>query len=539
MITPSFFSTDPLVGAHINRYRQMLSGGVPVSLSQFINTYLQMKPLLHNLAESSDFDLSAIRYSATRLPEKIYQIKKVIISQNQNDFDNNGVEHDLKNIVESKNRRRLMFYDAGHQTLSCVINSDSDIDDLINLLLIYLVECRKIKKNLANPKILTPLSEIFFSEFVEMQNYFLANDFDPQIQLYPTPESVYISNCHQWWQEQAAQSRFLNLDHCPVYFVSSNSHSLINIIGGYINSKQNFIFDFIAHHHADIYQQWFSSKVEKNLYQVNDFLYYLSNEFLSDNPEYLNDKKSYETKLGVIELSNVSNFPVNTQIIPLKSLALSAHLDTNLTIPNRDKILNSSAVIVNVQYPLGIAAKYLLSEIIEYFTKMIGIYIIGKAAILNGSVGDIQIPDIVTDEITNNIYKFNNIFDHFFPFTANISQVLTHQKGACVYGTLLENKKQIENYRSSGFNIIEMESSNYLTALVENYILNKNAVSRSFYYSIDKLPVDFGIINYASDNPLTQNLGHESYEFKSIETTYLPTLTVLQRIINLETGVTP
>lgn len=537
MTPSSFFSTDPLVGVHINHYRKLLSSGEPVSLSQFVNTYLQMKPLLHNLAPSPDIDLPALKYSATRLPGKIYKITKVIISQNQNDFDKNGIEHGLKNIVESKNRRRLMFYDQARQTLSCVINSDSDIDDLINLLLIYAIEYQKIKKNLTNPVKLTPLSAIFSSEWPEIKSYLLTADFNPQIQLYPTSEPVYIANCHHWWHSQAAQSRFLNLNQSPVYFVSSNSHSLINIIGGYINSKQNYIFDFIAHHHADIYQQWFDSKVKKNLYQVNDFLYYLSNEFLSDNPEYVNEKKNYETKLGVIELSKFSDFPVDTQIIPLKSLALSSNLDPNLIISDRAKILNSSAIIVNVQYPLGIAAKYLLNEMIGYFAKIIGVYIIGKAAILNGSVGDIQIPDIVADEITNNIYKFDNIFNDFFPFTANISKILTHQKAACVYGTLLENQKQINNYRNSGFNIIEMESSNYLTALVENFMLNKTPVSRSFYYNIDKLPLDFGIINYASDNPITENLSHETYKFKSIETTYLPTLTVLQRIINLETGV--
>jgi hypothetical protein len=151
MSIPSFFSTETLVGTHINHYRRMLAGGQPVSLSLFIDTYLLMKPLLHNLASSPEPDLPAFRYSATRLPDQIYLVKKVIISQNQTDFDNNGVEHGIKNIVNSKNRRRLMFYDPNHQSLCCLINSDSDIDDLINLLLIYMVECRKIKRNLTTP----------------------------------------------------------------------------------------------------------------------------------------------------------------------------------------------------------------------------------------------------------------------------------------------------------------------------------------------------------------------------------------------------
>ena len=276
-----------------------------------------MQPLLHNLASSSEFDLPALKYSANRLPEIINLVKKVIISQNQSDFDNHDVFHDIGNMVVSKNRRRLMFYDPGVRTLCCVINSDSDIDDLINLLLIYQVESRKIKNSLITPEYLISLS---------------GQTFDPDILLYPTSESNYLINCQRWWYGQAAKTGFLGLNKTPVYFVSSNSHSLINIIGGYINSKQNYIFDYIASHHADIYRQWFDSKVEKNLYQVNDFLYYLSGEFLKENPEYINEKKAYEKSLGLIELNNLSDFPVNTQIIPLKSLVMSKNLDANLTI---------------------------------------------------------------------------------------------------------------------------------------------------------------------------------------------------------------
>jgi hypothetical protein len=532
----SFSSSESQVGAHINHYRRSLSSGQPTILSSFVDTYLQMKPLLHNLAAADDFDLPALRYAVTRLPPQTFKIKKIIITQSLDDFDKCSLAHDRKNIVTTQNRRRLMFYDDTNQVLGCLLNSDSDIDDLVNLLLIYLVEIRKIKRCLSSPEKLKPLAEIFPSELSELSDYLSVNNFNPQIQLFPPAEDIFVANCHRWWQQEAAQSLYLNLNRAPVYFVSSNSHSLINIVGGFINQKQNYLFDYLAHHRPDIYDQWFNSKVEHHRYQVNDFLYYLSAVFLKDNPEYLNAKKLYEKNLGVIKLNNLSYFPVDIQIIPVKSLAVSPALDPDLKITNRQKLSTSSAVIVNVEYPLGVAAKYLLNEIIHYFDTLKSVYIIGKAAILNGTVGDIQIPEIISDEISNNIFKFNNVFDDFFPFKTSVSQVLTHQKAACVYGTLLENQNQITNYQETGFNIIEMESSHYLTALVENYLQKSEPISHSVYYHLDNLPLDLGIINYASDNPLTQNLGHESLAFQSIETTYLPSLTVLQRIIDLETS---
>ena len=68
-----------------------------------------------------------------------------------------------------------------------------------------------------------------------------------------------------------------------------------------------------------------------------------------------------------------------------------------------------------------------------------------------------------------------------------------------------------------------MESGHYLHALDEYY---KN--------NLINLPLELGIINYASDNPLVENLTKESLALRSIESTYLPSLTILQRIIDLE-----
>lgn len=532
----TFFSTDPLIGAHLNHYRQTLNLGKPVFLSQFVDTYLQMKPLLHSLAGSNDFDLPAFRYAVTRLPESTYKIKKIFIGQNISDLEKYAVKTSRQYLVGTPNRRRIMYYDDSNQVLGCLINSDSDIDDLINLLLIYLIEIRKIKINLNNIEENKELPALFSSQWSELLAYLSANNFDPEIQLLPLNQAAFTANCHLWWQNQISSSLYLNLNQTPVYFVSSNSHSLVNIVGGFINQKQNYLFDYIAHHHPDIYTQWFNSKTEHNRYQNNDFLYYLSNVFLKNKPEYFQEKLLYEKSLGVVEINNLGNFPINIQIIPIKAMALSPALDSNLKIKDRQKLLANPAVIVNVEYPLGIAAKYLLEEIINYFFNLKGVYIIGKAAILNGTTGDIQIPEIVSDEISNNIIKFPNIFNQFFPYTANVSHVFSHQKAVCVYGTLLENQNQINNYLQTGFNIIEMELSHYLSVLVQHFLLKNQPLSRGTYYHLDQLPVDLGVIYYASDNPLTKNLGHETIEFQNIETTYLPSLTILQRIIDLETS---
>jgi len=510
-------SSDSVISQHLKHYRELLSSSSEVLLSEVEDTYLQLKPLIHFHAADPEFDPDGFNYSSSRLPSNIYLTKKIIISS-KTDIDPSLFQIEKTKIVTAEKRRRLTYFDS-NGTLFVLINSYSDLDDLINGLLAYRIEYRKIKQQ-----------KLY--EYPEILNN-TNPEFNPVIQLLPINESDFIAQAKTWWLDNINHSLYFQLTQQPVYFVSSNTHSLANIIGGFLNLKQNYIFDYVAHNHTRIYDKWFKSKVAHNQTQINDFLYHLAQTFLTKNDQFVEEKAIYEKKLGIITLNALENLPIDAQIIPLKAISSSPNPDPNLAGLNLSHLGTSSGVIINIQYPLGMAAKYLLDAFFELFPQVRGVYIIGKAAILNGTVGDIQIPDVVLDETTNNVYQFNNIFNNSFPFKGVISQILTHQKSACVYGTLLENLNQIENYRKSNFNIIEMESGHYLASILEKFQL-KTPISQSFVYQLQPLPFDFGIINYASDNPLTENLSKESLNLSGIETTYLASLNVLSRIIELD-----
>lgn len=507
-MSDQFSSSDPVIGQFIRHYRQSLidsKGGV--LLSEFDSDYKALTPLIHSGVNSSSPDPSGLSYAENRLPDCINQINKIIFVSSLN-LDPAIFDITSSLRVSSPSRRRIIYFDQ-QSTLLVLLNSFSDLDDIVTCLSAYRLESLKIKSS--------------------------VSDFNPQLILSSFLESDFSHQADRWWQDNISKSLYLSLTKEPVYFVSSNIHSLVNIMGGFLSQKQTYIFDFVANNYPDIYQKWFSSKVEHDIYQTNDFLYYLSERFLSEQPEFVKEKQAYESKLGIINLPAGDSIPINLQIIPLKVFAQSPNLDLNLQL-DRQLFLEKPGAIVNIQYPLGLAAKYILDSFFDHFSSPRGVYIIGKAAILNGSVGDIQIPNIVLDEITNNIYKFDNIFNNFFPFKNNISQILQNQKAVCVHGTLLETESQINSYKKSQSNIIEMESGHYLASIFKKYLLNGPIVNSSYYTAAD-LPIDLGIINYASDNPLTENLAHESLDFRGIETTYLSSLSVLQRIINLESAL--
>ena len=55
-------------------------------------------------------------------------------------------------------------------------------------------------------------------------------------------------------------------------------------------------------------------------------------------------------------------------------------------------------MIVNIEYPLGLAAYNILREITEAHDTLRGVYVLGKAATLNADVGDVMISSVIHDE---------------------------------------------------------------------------------------------------------------------------------------------
>ncbi len=59
--------------------------------------------------------------------------------------------------------------------------------------------------------------------------------------------------------------------------------------------------------------------------------------------------------------------------------------------------------------------------------------------------------------------------------------------------------------------------------------------------NFSKLPIDFGIIHYASDTPYTQarTLGARGLSYYGLDSTYASSLAIMRRIFTLEGILTP
>ena len=181
------------------------------------------------------------------------------------------------------------------------------------------------------------------------------------------------------------------------------------------------------------------------------------------------------------------------------------------------------------------AAYNILTEIASFAKSILGIYIMGKAATLNGVVGDIMLSKVVHDEHSLNTFLFPNCFEAKDVASDLIfGTVLDNQKTVTVKGTFLQNANYMEVFYREGYTDIEMEAGPYLSAVYEMYRPIRHPVNE--IVNLYGIPFDLGIIHYASDTPLGKgkNLGAGSLSYYGMDPTYASTVAIIRRIFRKE-----
>ena len=193
---------------------------------------------------------------------------------------------------------------------------------------------------------------------------------------------------------------------------------------------------------------------------------------------------------------------VPAQIMPLAKLA-PERLDSRLGDVDAEALAASDAVVVNIDYPLGLAAYNILREVAVDSAALRGVYVLGKAATLNADVGDVMISSVVHDEHSGSTYWLDNAFSvDDLAGDLRFGSGLDNQRAVTVKSTFLQNRAYLDFYYREAFTVVEMEAGPYCNALYEIADADRHPVGEAVNFS--KLPLDFGIIHYASDTPYTQ-----------------------------------
>jgi hypothetical protein len=157
----------------------------------------------------------------------------------------------------------------------------------------------------------------------------------------------------------------------------------------------------------------------------------------------------------------------------------------------------------------------------------------GKAATLNGRVGDVMISGVAYDEHSANTYLFRNCFSagDVQPHVLQ-TDVLDGQKALTVRGSFLQNRRLMSVFYSEGYTVLEMESGPYLSAIFEMVHPKRHPKDEIVHLS-NVMPFEFGLLHYASDTPYSrrQSLLSKSLSFFGVDSTYGCASTIARRIL--------
>ncbi len=565
---PSIESEE--IELYIRTYYSLLRSTGEILVRSLEETHAGMNASIHPGADEPEIDVSAFTYSCLRLPPCITRVRLIVLGQSEEVFERRGGYTDVRNWqpVQAAARRRKMFFD-GKDTLAAFIASVSDIDDLIPIITAYQIEWNKAHQKLSNSEAAreilardadAPLTSAE-EETVRSALQVSAEDFgklkkawgaalrlnlqavarqekDFALRLLAGSFTDYRRAAQGWWQNIERTLADIHLRDRSIYFVSSNTHSLANLLSGYALTQRDALLDYLNRHNPEGLRAELA-EIESNgrVGQLENLLYYLLRTRYreGESGEFKLMHRRHFADVGIHSVENSLYLDIEAQVIELDKLD-PALFDPRIQLPGQERLRHSHALIFNVDYPLGMAAYHLLSQVSTNVGAIKGFYVMGKAATLNGRVGDVMIPNVVYDVHSRNTFLFKNCFAarDVGPYL-HAGTVFDNQKAVTVRGTFHQNNRFMTVFYQEGYTDIEMEAGPYLSALYENIYPKRFPIDEIVNLFINA-PYDIGFLHYASDTPYSrrQVLLSKSLSFFGMDATYACATAILRHILTKE-----
>jgi hypothetical protein len=566
---PPSTSSDE-IDLYIRTYYSLLRSSGEVRVRAFEEAHAYSNSSLHAGARDAVPDVAAFAYSAARLPACMPAIRRVVMGQSHEHFEAAGLPVREWTRVRTRGRRRPLRWD-GAATLAVFVTSTSDIDDLVPIVTAYQIEWNKIHARLANTElaralaaappgtsITVDLEELgrmtdldahgvdtlraaFGEAWDEGLRALATRESDLLIRLLAGSFSQYQRAAQRWWS--GIEPGYVRAEHPrrpPVYFVSSNTHSVANMLCGYARAHREQILAFAREKNPEM----LAGPLEQAIAvgdeaAVSNLTYYLLRAFLRQQADL--DRQSivgvqrFDAESGLTSIESPGHIDVSAQLIEIAQLK-PERLDPRVKVPGLELLARSDAVILNIDYPLGMAAYHHLARVAQGVGEILGVYVMGKAATLNGRVGDVMVSSVAHDEHSRNTYLFRNCFTaaDIQPYM-RYGTVLDNQKALTVRSAFLQNREYMSVFYREGYTVLEMEAGPYLSAVYEIVNPNRHPNNEIVHLSTT-VPFDLGIVHYASDTPYSrrQSLLSKSLSYFGVDSTYGCTIAILRRILSNE-----
>jgi hypothetical protein len=552
------------INLYLRTYYSLLRSTREVQIKTLIEAHKRMNSALHVAADAPEPDMAAFIYTVLRMPECLCQLRLVIMGQSEQVFAKHGyIDVESWEQVVARGRRRRSFYD-GKDTLAVYIASRSDIDDLVPILTAYQIERRKLHQLLSKPAVIETLVEekalgqapsdeivsklaamtgLDFEDLDRLRMIWRDETVDKLLDIARLDQQLSIRSLagsladykratRLWWLNVEENTADITYYERPVYFVSSNTHSLANLLSGYAPAREAMLHTYIHGSGDEDLQQEYHDILQQNVPSSREnFLYYTLKKFESTHPDARDKRIAHEESVGIVRVPSEHAFDMEVQVVALNRLCYEK-LDRRLQLPGIQSLSDSQALIVNIDYPLGMAAYQVLTEIARNIAEVRGVYIMGKAATLNGRIGDVMIPSVIHDEHSLNTYLFDNRFaaDDIAPYLV-YGTVMDNQKAITVPGTFLQNEGYMSVFYQEGYTDMEMEAGPYLSSIYEMIRPKRHPYNEIVNLYNASFPI--GMLHYASDTPFSKgkNLGSGSLSYFGMDPAYATMAAILRAIL--------
>ncbi len=556
------------INLYLRTYYSLLRSTRAVKIKTLIEAHKRMNSALHIQADEPQPDMAAFIYAILRMPDCFHKVTQIIMGQSEQVFAKHGYpDVESWQPVTAQGRRRRNFYN-GKESLAVYIASRSDIDDLVPILTAYQIERRKLRQLLNHEpfiqllnqvetsmegvprgaartklakamqitkKDLDRLSQIWGKETAKRLTDIAQQRHELSVRSLAGSLADYKRATRRWWQNVERHLPKIDFADRPVYFVSSNIHSLPNLLSGFALTLEDKLHAYIhssnseslLHEYHDIQQSNVPSSLE-------NFLYYVLKKYQREYPAAEKARLDLEEESGIVRIPSQHAFDIEVQVVTLNRLNPN-QIDPRLRLPGIESLSQSNALIINIDYPLGMAAYLVLTEIARNIADVLGVYIMGKAATLNGRIGDVMLPRVVHDEHSINTYLFHNAISasEVAPYLV-YGTVMDNQKAITVPGTFLQNEGYMSVFYHEGYTDMEMECGPYLSGIYEMVRPKRHPHNEIVDLHNARFPI--GVVHYASDTPFSKgkNLGAHNLSYFGMDPTYATMIAILRAIFKQE-----
>src|SRR3989454_2184442 len=430
------------VELYTRTYGTLLRSSGETKLKVLEQSHIGMRSSLHPKAGSAEPDTGALIYALRRLPPSITAVRRIVLGQSADVFKRMlDVDVEKWEMQSAPGRRRRYYFD-GKETLAVYIASPSDIDDVIPQLVALQIEWNKLHA-LLSAEDLTGVDTVA-EQFQVLQRLGISEDdairlveiwsdlLGPlrriqseekgfTVRMLGGSQIGYIKATRRWWAPIESLMQSQGVGDRPVYFISSNTHSLVNLLSGSARRHQQEIVDYIERsNNLELVPELRKLRQGQSRGNWDNFLYYAARSYYGQSPEARERRAARASGEGGRRRLLLPTHPRPPRAPPVLLPDPPGARDPPARPGRtpRPPLGHTPPRLLNVNYPLGLGAYNVLREVAVSVGTLRGVYVLGKAATLNGSIGDIMISNVVFEEHSENTYWLENrfIFGSVAPF---------------------------------------------------------------------------------------------------------------------------